>query len=185
MKGTTMSLDQEIINQLAYDDLKQSQKLTLALELIDALTDGFSRDKIESLGGKMQVADYVRLQDHLNRSIDSLGESKSKLQKVYDWMREGKLPEIMESSDLDGVKVEGVGRVHLQSDLRVSIKSDSKAEAYEWLDDNGHGGLITQTVNASSLKAFAKEKMKNGEEIPEEFFNINPFTRAVITRTKG
>ena len=88
----------------------------------------------------------------------------------------------MEAQELDGLKVEGIGRVHLQSDIRASIKADNKAAAYEWLGDNGHGGLITETVNASSLKAFCKDKMKNGEELPEELFKTSVFTRAVITR---
>lgn len=171
-----------IINQLAYEDLKTMDRLRLTIELAQALTDEFSRDKIESLSGKMQLSDMVRLQDQLNRSIDGLGESKSALQKTYDWIREGKLPELMEAQELDGLKVEGIGRVHLQSDVRASIKADNKAAAYEWLGDNGHGGLITETVNASSLKAFCKDKMKNGEELPEELFKTSVFTRAVITR---
>lgn len=177
-----MSLDQEIINQLSYEKLNYMEKLALAGELIAVLTTEFTRDKIESLGGKMQTADYVRLQDQLNRQIDSLGESKSALQKSYDWLREGKLPEIMESQELEGLRVEGVGRVHLQSDVRISVKADSKVEAYEWLDDNGHGGLITQTVNASSLKAFYKGELKKGNELPADYFNTSLFTRAVITR---
>ncbi|WQY99609.1 hypothetical protein [Acinetobacter phage pB23] len=177
-----MSLDQEIINQLAYENLNTMEKFHLTMELIQILTGEFTRDKIESLGGKMQTADYVRLQDQLNRLIDSMGESKSALQKTYDWLREGKLPEIMESQELEGLRVEGVGRVHLQSDVRISVKADSKAEAYEWLGDNGHGGLIQQTVNASSLKAFYKGELKKGNELPTDLFNTSLFTRAVITR---
>lgn len=175
-------LDQEIINQLAYENNSTMNKLVLALELVESLTGEFTRDKIESLGGRMQITDYVRLQDLLNRHIDSLSSSKSSLQKTYDWIREGKLPELMEASELETLGVENVGRVHLQSDMRVSIKSDNKADAYEWLGDNGHGGLVTQTINASSLKAFAKGEMKKGNELPPDLFNINLFTRAVITR---
>ena len=130
-----------IINQLAYEDLKTMDRLRLTIELAQVLTDEFSRDKIESLSGKMQLSDMVRLQDQLNRSIDGLGESKSALQKTYDWIREGKLPELMEAQELDGLKVEGIGRVHLQSDVRASIKAENKAAAYEWLGDNGHGGF--------------------------------------------
>lgn len=177
-----MSLDQEIINQLSFETLNTMEKLNLSAELIQVLTGEFTRDKIESLGGKMQTADYVRLQDQLNRLIDSLGESKSALQKTYDWLREGKLPEIMESQELEGLRVEGVGRVHLQPDVRISIKADSKVQAYEWLGDNGHGGIIQETVNSSSLKAFYKGELKKGNELPADLFNISLFTRAVITR---
>ena len=76
-----------IINQLAYEDLKTMEKLRLTIELAQVLTDEFTRDKIDSLSGKMQLSDMVRLQDQLNRSIDGLGESKSALQKTYDWIR--------------------------------------------------------------------------------------------------
>ena len=85
----------------------------------------------------------------------------------------------MEAQELDGLKVEGIGRVHLQSDVRASIKADNKAAAYEWLGDNGHGGLITETVNASSLKAFCKDKMKNGEELPRRTFSKLAYSHAL------
>ena len=81
------------------------------------------------------------------------------------------------------MKVEGVGRVGLTSDLYASIAPDQKGAAYEWLSDNGHGDVVQPTVNSSTLKALMKSIIKSGKEIPSELFKVTPFTRASITKS--
>ena len=44
-----------------------------------------------------------------------------------------------------------------------------KPVGFQWLREQGHGGLITETVNASTLAAFAKNMMDTeGKELPHE-----------------
>lgn len=98
-----------------------------------------------------------------------------------DAIRMTELPEAMEDAGIERIGVAGVGNVHLRHDLWASVESGQKAAAWEWLEDQGHGDLITRTVNASTFKAFAKEMLKAGEVLPEELFRVTPFTVAVIT----
>ena len=92
------------------------------------------------------------------------------------------LPEKMDEQGIQNVKIDGVGRISLRGEVYASILAENRDVAYNWLRETGRAALITNTVNPSSLKAAAKEWLKNGEEIPE-FIKITPVTVATLTRT--
>ena len=100
----------------------------------------------------------------------------------FDFLRITKIPTQMEDEGVDRITITGIGRVSLTADLHVSVKTDMKAKFYDWLRDNGRSDLISETVNASTLKAAVKGMYKAGEEIPEDLLNVSPFTRASITK---
>lgn len=100
----------------------------------------------------------------------------------YDVLRLEAIPERMDSDGVENLRVEGIGRVSLTADMFVSIKGGGKQGLYEWLDGHGLGDLIQPTVNASTLKAFVKRRIKEGKDYPEEFLNVTPVTRASITK---
>ena len=100
----------------------------------------------------------------------------------FDFLRITKIPTQMEDEGVDRITITGIGRVSLTADMHVSVKTDMKAKFYDWLRDNGRSDLISETVNASTLKAAVKGMYKAGEEIPEDLLNVSPFTRASITK---
>jgi hypothetical protein len=104
------------------------------------------------------------------------------LNRRYDFLRLAMIPKRFEDEGLSNIKVDGVGRVQLASDLYAAILPGMKPKAYEWLDDNGRGDIVQKTVNASTLKATLKKMIVNGEEYPAELFKAEPFTRASIVK---
>ena len=92
------------------------------------------------------------------------------------------LPQKMDEQGIQNVKIDGVGRISLRGEVYASILAENRELAYDWLRNTGRAALITNTVNPSTLKAAAKEWIKNGEEIPE-FIKITPATVATLTRT--
>ena len=92
------------------------------------------------------------------------------------------LPQKMDEQGIQNVKIDGVGRISLRGEVYASILAENRELAYDWLRNTGRAALITNTVNPSTLKAAAKEWLKNGEEIPE-FIKITPATVATLTRT--
>ena len=106
----------------------------------------------------------------------------SELQKEFDHLRKVTLPEAMEEEGIESVRVSGVGTVQLRSDAYVSIRTGMKEEAYQWLEDNEYGSLIAPYVQPSTLKAFCKEQIKEGVELPDDLFSFEPYTYAVITK---
>jgi hypothetical protein len=52
----------------------------------------------------------------------------------------------------------------------------------QWLRDCGYGDLITETYNASSIKAIFRKMIVEGAEIPGDTFAVTPFTRASLVK---
>lgn len=104
------------------------------------------------------------------------------LQEEFDELRKVVLPELMSESGLERVTVTGVGTVSIRFDAYASIKTGHTMEAYQWLADNGHEDLVKEYVQPSTLKAFLKEQFNNGEKLPLELFNFNPYEYATITK---
>lgn len=130
----------------------------------------------------LKATDLARIQNDLGIQLDALGAQKTEIQKRFDWVRNAQLPTQMETEGLDGFKLDGVGRVSLAADMWVSIPAEFKDAFYAWLRQNGREAMITNTVNASSLKAMVKAMIKNGEALPPDIIKVTPYTRASITK---
>jgi hypothetical protein len=102
--------------------------------------------------------------------------------KELDLIRTKKIPELMESMELRNVTIEGLGRVQLAADIHASTREGQKETAMMWLRDCGYDNMITETYNASSLKALFRRMISEGIDIPEDIFNIQPFVRASIVK---
>lgn len=129
-----------------------------------------SIEKIRDLASR-----YLVLRDEL----DKMKAETTKLQKEFDEIRLNLLPSMLEEDGIDSARLEDIGTVYTTADLHVSVPADKKEFLFDWLRDNGAGSLITETVNASTLKAWVKERIANGRLVPE-IVNVSPFTRAAI-----
>lgn len=118
----------------------------------------------------------------LQTEKDKLEADLAKINIELDDIRTRKIPTMMESLGLKNVTFEGLGRVQLASDLYLSTKEGMKMQAMQWLRDQGHEGMITESYNASSMKALVRRLLIDGAEVPTELFNISPFTRASIVK---
>lgn len=130
----------------------------------------------------LSASELARIMKDLDTQLEDMGTKKSAVQKRYDWIRNAQLPGQMETEGLENFRLDGVGRVGLTADMWVSIPAATKEAFYEWLRQNGREAIITNTVNASSLKAMAKNAIKNGEPLPPDLIKITPYTRATITK---
>lgn len=122
-------------------------------------------------------------------AMKSLQDRKTKLEEELsqvnvelDDIRTKKIPELMASMELRNVTIEGLGRVQLAADLYASTRAGKKDEAMTWLRDCGYADMITETYNASSLKALLRRMIAEGTEIPEHVFSVTPFMRASIVK---
>jgi len=111
-----------------------------------------------------------------------LEEELSGVNKSLDAIRLGEIPTLMESLGVKNATFDGLGRVQLASDLYASTREGQKGAAMQWLRDCGYEEMITETYNASSLKALFRRQLKEGVEIPDTIFNVSPFVRASIVK---
>lgn len=126
----------------------------------------------------MDLIAAINKMKELKTELDEIDEYRKALQAEYDKYRLHEIPNMMaENDDLRSITGE-FGRCTLTSDLSVKVKD--KIELHKWLEDSGNGSLIVPTVNAQTLKAFVKEQLQRGEQLPEEILVISPFVRAVL-----
>lgn len=131
----------------------------------------------------LELVDLVKLMASIRRELDDTREKAAELQRKWDFLRIESIPPKMEEEGLESARISGVGTLSLAADAWIGTKDQSAL--FQWLEANGHGDLITETVNASTLKAFMKECLRNGEEIPdEEVVKFTPYTYAKITGAK-
>jgi len=130
----------------------------------------------------MALKDLIVAMHAIQLQKDAIESELKAINAEFDFLRITKIPTQMEDEGVDRITITGVGRVSLTADMHVSVKTDMKAKFYDWLRDNGRSDLISETVNASTLKAAVKGMYKAGEEIPNDLLNVSPFTRASITK---
>ncbi len=119
-----------------------------------------------------------RLQNRLN----DLKVEAAEVRGPFDDLRLKKIPEMMQSLEVTTTTFAGLGRVQLAGDLYASTRKGMKDQAMQWLRDCGHGSLIKEGYNASSVKAIFRGYLKEGAEIPDDIFSVTPFIRASIVK---
>ncbi len=131
----------------------------------------------------MSAVELAKCQFALKHTIDHLSEAVKNLNEEYDYLRKAALPEGMERDGLEeGFKVAGVGRVNLQADVYASLPAANFEEFAFWLEEMDMGDMIKQTINASTLKAWARGRLRDGEDIPE-LVKVTPYSYAKITKS--
>ena len=129
----------------------------------------------------LSLTELAKAQIELKDKIAGLKSESSLLQSRFDHLRKHRIPTVMEDMGIESVKLAGIGRLSLRGEIYAGMVD--KDLAYAWLEENGHGDLIKPTVNASTLKAFLKEQMREGEVLPEDVFKSTPYMMATITKT--
>lgn len=111
-------------------------------------------------------------------------EGKTLIENQLTYLKKTILADKMDEEGIKSMSLEGVGTVRVQGDIYATIKTGKLQEAVEWLCDNGHGGLVKETVNANSFTALARQYHKEGKEMPEDLFSITPYSKTILTKEK-
>jgi hypothetical protein len=113
---------------------------------------------------------------------EDVEEELSDINSELEYLAKVAIPETFTDQGLKNMNIDGVGRISLRADIYASVKSGMKETAYTWLSDIGAGDLIQDSVPPSTLKAFLKTRLKAGEDIPEDLFNVTPYQQATLTK---
>lgn len=172
--------------------LYEKQNKLLASALVMGNIDNLRKCESLALHAKIQNA----AQDAKEQA--ALGEKL--LGAIFDRQRKAVLPQLMEEQEITTTTISGVGRLTINSDLFVSVVKTGSAvvpalteegveiegqtvevDYREWLGRHGLGDLITETINAGSLKSAIKRKIAAGIEVPTTLFKQTPNTYVSIT----
>lgn len=129
---------------------------------------GFTEGEIETIGA-IKAVDAAKIMISIREELDGAKKVKTEFQKKYDWLRKA-LAKKMEDESIDKFTVDGKN-ITTRIELYVSIPKDQREEAWKWLVDNDMD-IITETVNAMTLKATVKEQTEKGKNFPDDMFKI-------------
>jgi hypothetical protein len=112
---------------------------------------------------------------------EAIEETLKGINQELDDLRLKRIPELMDALEVKNATFEGLGRIQLASDLYCSTKAGQKDAAMQWLRDCGYDEMISESYNASSMKALVRRMIVDGVEAPE-FLSVTPFIRASIVK---
>ena len=159
------------------------------------------------------VAFMVNKLAALEGEISSLEDVLKERKEEHRRLTEEALPSTMDAANCLEFRYKDGRRVVINDTVNASIAKANEAEAYSWLEENGHEDLIKRklelsigrgendlaedvkkdikdlfgldmndkaSVHAATLKAWAKEQLEKGIEIPEKLFGIYKVRKAVF-----
>lgn len=132
---------------------------------------------------EMSIPELAATLKGLKDNLEKVKALKTELQKSYDFLSIGVLPDRMDEEGIETLKITDVGRLQCSSDIRCSVPAANKHAVQVWLKDHGHASLVSETVNASTLKAMVKEMMKEGKDWPAELLKVEAYSRATVVKT--
>ncbi len=146
----------------------------------DAKKDGATYNPFPEYAA-LSIKQAAAIMQKLKKQYDDADTKAADIFKRYDSLRKVYLPEMMEKSGTESVRLAGIGMVSLASDAYISQK-DAEALA-DWLKKMKHESLIKPTINSSSLKSFIFELVRDGKQIPgDEILSFTPYSYVKITK---
>lgn len=131
-----------------------------------------------------RAAHLVQIYSKLRTAQDILTVQIKDFSTVLDVVGSVLIPEAFEREQLQTLTTQEGDRMTVIMKLYASIPAEKREEAYKWLREHGHEDIIQETVNASSLSAFAKAELAEGRELPDDIFSIFTKPSATLTRKK-
>lgn len=140
----------------------------------------------EDTNDAVATGDHVTILRHFHslRNVNSLiKEAREALSQIEDNLSTRDIPDAMKAHGVKTVTIEGVGRCTVS--YRFSCSMLDKELGIKWLKDNGHGGIVQETVNSSTMGAFAKNLLETeGKELPDDIFKTGTAPYTSITKVK-
>lgn len=163
--------------------LPSAAKVAQASELLKAAVVALQTELDQSR--RTGAASAARAYVVLHRVMAKLEADSKPLKALFDAYKNLLMPEALEDEGITSMPLAEGFRVGSSLTFRASIREGKKDEAFDWLRDNGHPDIISDTVNSSTLSAVASELMKDHcRELPAELFNVAIMPNTSVTATK-
>lgn len=159
-------------------------------KVVDHLQRTAAQIRIE-MNEVIATGDHVEIIKHFNDTriaAELVKEARDALREMSDHLSHTVIPDVFDAvRERTGEKppftIEGVGRVSVTHRWSASIVD--KEVGLQWLRDNDYGDIIMETVNSSTLAAFAKDLTENqGIDLPPEIFTVGTKPYTSITKAR-
>lgn len=114
------------------------------------------------------------------REYEALKAESTEAYKRLQHLKTRTVPKLMEDADCALFKTNAGNKMRIKDEIFVHTPADKTDDLKEWLNDRGHGALITEVVNGSTLKAFVSKAIKDNESYPDEIVKVTIIPTAVF-----
>ncbi len=122
----------------------------------------------------------LRYFNTLRDAYERMDEQRKRIFAQIEHLSRTVIPERMAEEGVTTMTLDGF---RYTVGTRSSTSILDKESGYGWLIINGHGDIIQQTVNASTLAAFARRYLEDtGKDLPE-FFKTTSMKFTSVTKT--
>lgn len=132
----------------------------------------------------LKASELAYILVYLKDAQERWGETAKLMSDVLNKLKTELVPQAFEKEGISTFNMDEGFRVTISSKFAASIRPDQKEAAYAWLKANNLGDLIVETVNAGTLTAAGKQRIEEGFDLPEEFFNSVHLANTSVTKLK-
>lgn len=115
---------------------------------------------------------------------DALEESIKEVNRELSFLQDRYFPKILEDREIEKVSFDGVGTIYTKQEIFVSMVAGEKGDEapfYDWAREN-EPTIITPYIHPARLKAWAKERLEMGLNVPDNMLKATLFPRAILRR---
>ena len=146
-----------------------------------AQLDEKEKKQLMDFWSKMTIQELAEEFVKRRNIYDTIKAQSAREYHKFDLLRTAVIPKKMEDLGLDTAVVKGVGRVQIGHNM--SAKQIDKVRLMEWMEANGHGDMVSGTINSSSLAAFIRTQIAQGGEIPDDtMIDISTYEVATVVK---
>ena len=113
----------------------------------------------------------------LQKQITRCEENIKNLRSEERLLSENEIPNLMQQAGISSLKLIDGSSVSFKPEYYAKIPISKIDEAFNWLSSNGHGDLIKNEV---SLKAFVKDEIQKGNNLPMDLFGVYVSNKTTI-----
>lgn len=158
------------------------ERLTHVCGLLSGIAGAIRDDTNAVIPSRDHLA-IIRHYDKLRLANARIKLAREALGDIEEDLSRRSIPEVMKEKGIKTINIEDVGRVTVS--YRFSCTMLDKDAGLNWLRSNGHGGIIIETVNSSTLSAFAKAQLEEeGVDLPDAIFKVGTSPYTSITKPK-
>lgn len=140
-------------------------------------------DAVEKLAkASTDLPNILKLFKQLRDANERLEVSRKKFNTFLDFFSRNIIPDMMQEQGVKTISLDDIGYRFTVS-VKMNASMADKAAGMNWLRNEGHGDLIQETVNASSLSAFAKSYIEEtGKDLPADLFKLSNLRYTSVTK---
>lgn len=118
------------------------------------------------------VAELARVLEQAKKSVEDAEAVLKAAQEFKRRLAEETIPAVMQELGIKDLTLENGKKMKLKQDVYAQIESGNKPICWEWLNDNGFGGLIKVKVTAEFGKGQREQAVALCDELSSDGYYV-------------